>query len=118
MHRLTKKQAAVILLLAACVTAAFYFILRALGNAAIVFSTVSVATSFLASALTLYRSPWYALAYAANDAVLIVLWILAAAADVQYLPMVICFTAFLANDLYGFVNWRRMAKRQENACGG
>ena len=26
--------------------------------------------------------------------------------------MVFCFAMFLVNDLYGFVSWRRMEKRQ------
>ena len=95
-------------------TVSFYFILGALGAAELLVSTLSVATSFLASALTFLRSPLYACAYAANDVVLIVLWILALPTDPAALPMVICFAAFLANDIYGFINWRRMQKRQEN----
>ena len=94
------------------VTAAFYFILRAMGNAALIFSTLSITTSFLASGLTALRSPYYALAYASNDLVLIVLWVVAALADVSSVPMVACFVMFFANDMYGFINWRKMAKRQ------
>lgn len=95
------------------VTAAFYFILGAMGNASLAVSTLSVTTSFLASALTFLRSPYYALAYAANDVVLIVLWIIAAASDLSCLSMVLCFVMFLANDLYGFFNWKRMEKTQK-----
>ena len=95
------------------VTAAFYFILGAMGNASLFISTLSVTTSFLASALTYLRSPYYALAYATNDVVLIVLWVIAAVGDLSYLSMVLCFVMFLANDLYGFFNWRRMEKMQK-----
>ena len=49
---------------------------------------------------------------AANDVVLIILWILAAKENTGYLCVVICFVMFLINDLYGFLNWRRMEKRQ------
>ena len=56
----------------------------------------------------------YALAYAANDLVLIVLWVIAALADIANVPMAACFVMFFANDMYGFINWRRMAKRQES----
>lgn len=115
-RRLTGRQWAVMLLLAALTTGAFFFILRALGNAALAVSTVSVTTSFLASYLTAMRSPYYALAYAANDLVLIVLWVIAALADVSSVPMVACFVMFFANDLYGFVSWRRMAQRQGTAA--
>lgn len=99
-------------LLTTGITIAFYFILTAIGNANIIFSTVSVATSFIASYLTFFRSPYYALAYAANDIVLIVLWTLAALESISYLPMVACFIMFLINDLYGFYNWQRMKKTQ------
>ena len=116
-HRMTRKQIIVMLILAAIMTGAFYFILKALGNANLLFSTISVTTSFLASWLTLMRSPLYALGYAANDVVLIVLWVLAAMEDVSYLPMVVCFVMFFLNDSYGFVNWRRMERRQrESTC--
>ena len=44
--------------------------------------------------------------------VLIILWILAAVEDISYLSVIICFVMFLVNDLYGFVSWKRMEKRQ------
>ena len=113
-HRLTGRQWIVMLLAAAVTTAAFYFILRAVGNAALIVSTLSITTSFVASYLTAMRSPYYALAYAANDLVLIVLWVIAAISDISSVPMVACFVMFFANDMYGFINWRRMEKRQQN----
>lgn len=111
-NRVTKKQTVWMWLLAISVTVLFWFVLKAMGNANLLFSTVSVTTSFLASYLTFLRSPYYGLAYAANDVVLIILWILAAWEDVSYLPMIACFFMFLVNDLYGFWNWHRMRKRQ------
>ncbi len=111
-NRLTKKQVAVMIVSALIVTVAFYFILSAMGNANIIFSTISVTTSFVASYLTFYRSPYYAIGYAANDLVLIVLWVLAAIENISYFPMIVCFIMFFANDIYGFLNWRRMEKRQ------
>lgn len=97
------------------VTVAFYFILVYFNTANLVPSTISVATSFAAVYFVFRRSPLYAAAYAANDVVLIVLWGLASAQDIRYVSVLVCFAAFLANDLYGFVNWRRMAKRQRKA---
>ena len=113
-RRMQKGQVAVMLVLTAAVTFVFYFLLKALGNASLVVSTVSVTTSFLASYLTFMRSPWYALAYAANDLVLICLWVTASFSDPSYISMIVCFVAFLANDLYGFYNWRKMMKRQRS----
>ena len=111
-HHLTKKQWLWLFIAAILVTAAFYFILRAMGNAALAISTLSITTSFLASGLTALRSPYYALAYAMNDLVLIVLWVIAALTDISSVPMVSCFVMFFLNDMYGFINWRRMEKRQ------
>ena len=59
------------------------------------------------------RSPYYALAYAANDVVLIILWVIATLADPASVPMVACFIMFFLNDMYGFINWRRMEKCQQ-----
>ena len=104
-----------LIFLTAAVTVGFYFILKALGNSNLLFSTISVTTSFLAASLTFLRSPYYGLGYAANDAVLITLWVLAALEDPGYVPMIFCFVMFFINDLYGFFNWRRMSKRQQRS---
>ena len=96
----------------AFVTLVFYFILAHFHTANIIPSTLSVATSFIAVYLTFRRSPYFALAYAANDVVLIILWILAAVENISYLSVIICFAMFLINDLYGFISWKRMERRQ------
>lgn len=75
-------------------------------------STLSVTTSFMAVFLTFKRSPFYAFWYAANDVILIVLWSLAVAENISYMSVVVCFVAFFANDIYGFANWKKMARRQ------
>ena len=111
-HRLSKKQWLLLGVSTPIVTVAFYFILGALGTANVVVSTLSVATSFFAASLTFLRSPYYALGYAANDVVLIALWVFSAIQNLAYLPMVGCFVMFLINDLYGYFNWKRMEKRQ------
>lgn len=108
----SRRQICTMLCLATAVSIAFYFILKHLGNASLSVSVLSVTTSFIAAYLTFLRSPYYALAYAANDVVLIVLWCIASVAEPSNLPMLICFAVFLINDLYGFINWRRMQKRQ------
>lgn len=89
------------------VTFVFYLILDALDTPNIVFSTISVVTSFLAAALTMLRSSYYALGYAANDLVLIVLWTLASLENPAYIPVVVNFTIFFFNDMYGFISWKR-----------
>ena len=102
--------------LTAAVTVLFYFILKYFQTANIALSTLSVTTSFVAVYLTFRRSPLFALAYASNDVVLIALWILASLHDVRYVSVVVCFVAFLVNDIYGYISWQKMKKSQsENA---
>lgn len=112
-NTLSKKEICIFLSVSIAVTVAFYFILRALNTANIIFSTISVFTSFVAAYLSARRSRFYALAYAANDVVLIVLWSIAIYESLTYLPMVICFITFLVMDTYGFINWSLMRKRQK-----
>ena len=109
----TKKQVGIVFLLTCAVTLLFYFVLKYLGTASLFVSTLSVATSFFAASLIFKRSPWFALAYAVNDVVLIVLWSLAMLKDPSYVSVTVCFVVFLVNDSYSFINWRRMERRQK-----
>ena len=106
---LTAKNIILMLLATAAATALFGVLLWRLHTAQLPVSILSITTSFLAAYLTALRSPFYALAYAANDIVLIVLWVLAAREDLSCLPMVANFCMFLINDLYGFYSWRKRA---------
>lgn len=105
-------EVAFMFLLTAAVTVLFYFILKFFNTANLLVSTFSVATSFAAVYLTFRRSPYFALAYGANDVVLIVLWTLASLSDSSYISVAVCFVMFLANDIYGFANWMKMRDRQ------
>ena len=112
-RRLEKRQALLVAGgLSVLVTGAFYFVLRWFRTPNLAFSTVSVTTSFLAAALAMLRSSYYALGCAANDLVLIVLWSLAAMKDPAYAPVVVNFAIFFLNDLYGFVSWRKRERLQ------
>ncbi len=111
-----KTETVLMWVMTAGVTVLFYFILEYFDTANIVPSTLSVTTSFLAVYLTFRRSPYFALCYAANDVVLIVLWVLASICDSRYVSVVVCFVAFLANDIYGFVSWQKMKQRQSRVC--
>ncbi len=111
-NRLNKKEYIFMSVLTAFVTVIFYFILSAFNTTNIIPSTVSVTTSFIAVYLTFRRSPYFAIAYAANDIILIILWALASLENTEYISVIVCFTAFLVNDIYGFINWHRIQKRQ------
>lgn len=103
-------------ILALIVTAVFYFILKYTGTANLLPSTISVITSFAAVYFTARRSPDYAIAYAMNDVVLIVLWTMASLKALSYVSVVACFVAFLVNDIYGYINRLKMEKRQTKIC--
>ncbi len=111
--KLSRNKIILMIALTVLVTIGSYFILKYFNTANLFMSSVSIATSFSASYLMLFRNPFYAVAYAANDVVLIILWILAALDNIQYLPMIVCFVIFFINDLFGFVSWQKRKKQQE-----
>ena len=106
-QKLTRKHVAGIAAAGVIVTAVFYMILKALDTPNILFSTISITTSFLAASLTMLRSSYYALGYASNDIILIIMWVLASIENPAYIPVVVNFIIFFFNDMYGFVSWKR-----------
>ena len=111
-NSVSKKELLLMFIASAVITCIFYFILDYFNTANIIPSTISVTTSFIAVYLTFRRSPLFALAYASNDVVLIVLWIMASMQNISYISVVVCFVVFLVNDLYGYVNWQKIKEKQ------
>lgn len=111
-QKLGRKHVIGLLLSGIVVTAVFYYILYRLNTPNIIFSTISIITSFLATSLTMLRSSYYAVGYAANDIVLIVLWVLASMENPVYIPVVVNFAIFFLNDMYGFISWKKRELRQ------
>ena len=66
-NSISKSETVFMFVLATIVTIVFYFILQMFHTANIIPSTLSVTTSFIAVYLTFRRSPFYAIAYSAND---------------------------------------------------
>lgn len=110
-QKLTRRHVIWLTVSTVLVTVVFYYILMILDTPNIVFSTISIVTSFLAAALTMLRSSYYAVGYAANDVVLIVL-VLASFENPSYIPVVVNFVIFFVNDMYGFVSWKKREVRQ------
>lgn len=106
-QKLTGKHVRMLLVSGSLVTALFYGILAALNTPNIIFSTLSVTTSFFAASLTMLRSSYYAVGYAANDIILIVLWVLASIHEPRYISVTIIFVIFFFYDVYGFISWKR-----------
>jgi nicotinamide mononucleotide transporter PnuC len=107
------KKIIILLIISIGVTFIFYNILKALDTKNIIISTISITTSFIAASLQAIRSRYYAVIYALNDIVLIVLWSMALKEDLGYMSLVICFIIFLINDIYGFINWTRIKNKQK-----
>lgn len=97
-NRLRGREYVFMFILSAVVTFGFYFILDYFDTANIVPSTISVTTSLTAVYLTFRRSKYYAIAYAMNDIVLIILWILASITDISY---VICLGSSMLCNVFG-----------------
>lgn len=112
-NTISLKETLFMFVLTILVTIIFYYVLKYFNTTNLISSTISVTTSFLAVYLTFRRSPYFAGAYALNDIVLIYLWICASLTKISYLSVVVCFVAFFFNDIYGFINWNKIKKRQE-----
>ena len=106
-QKLTAKHVAGLAVFGTLTTVVFYLILYALHTPNLALSTISITTSFLAASLTMLRTSYYALGYACNDIVLIVMWILASIENPVYIPVVVNFAIFFLNDMYGFISWKK-----------
>lgn len=111
-YQINRKETIAMFALAFSVTFVFYFILDFFHTSNLIPSTLSVTTSFLAVYLTYKRSPYYALGYAMNDLILILLWGLASMENQTYISVVVCFCMFFINDLYSYFSWKKMELRQ------
>ena len=111
-HILTKDEIVIMFIYSIFITIFFMNILIYFHTTNIILSTISITTSFLAVYLTYKRSSYFALAYACNDIILILLWIYASISDISYISVVLCFIIFLINDIYGFINWKKIEKKQ------
>lgn len=109
---LSKKHIVALCISGIIVTAVFYYILKSFNTPNIIFSTISIITSFIAASLTMLRSSYYAVWYAANDVVLIILWVIASLKDPAYIPVVVNFSIFFMNDMYGFMSWKQRELEQ------
>ena len=111
-NKINKKETIFMFIASLFVTVIFYFILKYFHTTNIIPSTLSITTSFIAVFLTFKRSPYFSIAYALNDIVLVILWVLATMENVHYASMAVCFVAFLFNDIYAFISWKKIEKRQ------
>ena len=112
--KIDKKDVFALVISAALVSVAFYFILGFFKTPHLPLATLSVLTSFSAVFLSAKRSPLYAVAYALNDLVLIALWALSLKENMGNISVLVCFSIFLVHDIYGFISWSQRGVKQQS----
>ena len=112
-NSITKSEITIVFAVAAVAFVAFYFILRALGTSQLIFSTISIVTSVLATYFQSRRSKYGFLAFLINDIVLCVLWLFATLEDVKNIAMLTAVALYVISDIYGFISWGLLQKRQQ-----
>lgn len=91
----------------------FYFMLKAFNTNELIVSTISMVASLIASYLMLRRSRFYAAAYIVNDITIIILWSFTIKSmGLAFLPSILAYAFYLINDIYAYINWKLMEKRQ------
>lgn len=112
-NSITKKEIIIVCSAAALAFVVFYFILRALNTSQLIFSTISIVTSVLATYFQSRRSKYGFLAFLVNDAVLCVLWLFATLEDIKNVAMLTAVALYVVSDIYGFISWGILQKRQQ-----
>ena len=112
-NTLSKKEIVIVLISQIIMFWLYYYILKIFNTSLLVISTCSIVTSILASYFEARRSELSLVAYICNDIILISLWITPVMqADITKIPILLCPTLLLINDIYGTYNWRRIKKKQ------
>ncbi len=97
---------------------ASYFALRALNTNYLILSAISFAGACLANYLTMRGSIYQFVVYLINDIVLIILWLMPVfeglPAGTDFVPMAVAFAAYIANNIYGLVNWYKIRKNKKS----
>ncbi len=93
-------------------TMPFYFLLKYLNTDNLTISTISLIPSLAATYCMLRRIEYFSLCYVVNDIVMVIMWSIKLSDGFDALPSVIAFSFFILNDLYSFINWKRLKKKQ------
>lgn len=89
-----------------------YFAFKYLGSEDLILSLVAIGTHFIAAYLLHRRSKFYAIVYIVNDFAEIVLWFILLFNGGVSAPILVLYFVFLANDIYGFYNWKKIERKQ------
>ena len=92
-----------------------YFILKSLDTSQLLISTLSFVSMLPAVYLLARRCKWNQVAFLINDFIVPLLWIfLVIEGNTIFVPMCIYHVFQITYDVYGFIEWIKLEKRQSN----
>lgn len=96
------------------VSAAVYFLLKALNTSQLIINWLSFITILPAVYLLARRSKWNLVVFLVNDFVVPILWIvLVVQGDLSFIPMCIYHIFQTVYDIYGLTQWIKLEKMQQ-----
>ena len=114
-NSIKKKEWIIVSFVFALVFVGIYYLLKAFNTNELIVSTISVLASLFAVYLQIRRSKYSFSFYIVNDIILMFLWgIPVVHGSYMLFPMFLNPTINLINDLYGFYNWKKTEKIQNN----
>lgn len=110
---ITKKELIIVLISQVVLFYGYYSLLKFFNTNNLIVSTFSVIASVIATYLTARRSEHGFVGFIINDIILIVLWSIPVInGNTNIIPVLLCPTLLLINDIYGVYNWKRIKNKQ------
>lgn len=110
---ITKKELIIVLISQVVLFYGYYSLLKFFNTNNILVSTFSIIASVIATYLTARRSEHGFVGFIINDIILIVLWSIPVInGNTNIIPVLLCPTLLLINDIYGVYNWKRIKNKQ------
>ena len=114
-NSIEKKEWVIVSIVFALVFVGIYYLLKAFNTNELVVSTISVLASLFAVYLQIRRSKYSFSFYMVNDIILMFLWGIPVIRGSYILfPMLLNPIINFINDMYGFYNWKKTEKIQNN----
>ncbi len=114
-NSIEKKEWVIVSIVFALVFVGIYYLLKAFNTNELVVSTISVLASLFAVYLQVRRSKYSFSFYMVNDIILMFLWGIPVIRGSYILfPMLLNPIINFINDMYGFYNWKKTEKIQNN----
>ena len=110
---ITKKELIIVLISQVVLFYGYYSLLKFFNTNNLLVSTFSVIASVIATYLTARRSEHGFVGFIINDIILIVLWSIPVInGNTNIIPVLLCPTLLLINDIYGVYNWKKIKNKQ------